>query len=855
MNENLCPKLLKPSRKKAAKAVALNSAAALFVLGALVAGCGPQSVEVGQSVQAAPAAAGPGGPVLSGVSATASSYETGAGKKPERVVNRSGLFETSPGSGVFVHTNDPFAGGGSMWNSGYQPAGADHAPTITFDLGKTYTVNSFHVWNYNEKGYTSRGFQSVDVSASPDGKTYTPAGTYTFDQADGTPDYAGQEIRLKAPVTGRFVQFHAASTYRGDDPGGLSSVEFNAVGPGAPPPRPKKPKTGQKLPPRYARPLLPKPLHGAALPGGENVVFPANTGIVDVTQAPYFAKGDGIADDTQAIQQALSDHAKQAGSVIYLPNGVYLVSDTLRWPPQGVSYGFESLQGQSRNGTVIKLADSTFTGTAHPKAVIGLGAHGSADFFDNMVRNLTIDTGVGNPGAEGMQFFSNNSGCVRDVIIQSGDGYGAVGLDLAYNDQNGPLLVKNVKVIGFDVGIACGHGVNSQTLEHIAVLRQSRLGFENNGQRVTLRDLSSTNSVPALSTKDGLMTLVDSTLTGSGPAAIVGGGGLYARNVRAAGYARLLDASAYPKAPSGPAVTEYSTLPAITLFPSPLRSLNLAIKETPDVPWDAPKTWANVKTFKKAGDKDDTAAAQAAIDSGATTVYFPVGQYTLGATVLVRGAVRRIIGGTADVEVPDSASPGFKIVAGAAPVVVFERINSGYSKAYVLENASARTLVVKDCTNVVGNMTGPGEVFVEDVCANPTTRWTFGHQKVWARQFNIENQGTHCLNDGGTLWILGLKTERGGTLVETKAGGSTEVLGGLSYTTTAGKLAPMFVSTDSSVSVTLDEQWSNPQDDPYTTVISETRGSVTKTLPNTERRGTTLGLYAGYAAKAARAGR
>ena len=84
---------------------------------------------------------------------------------------------------------------------------------------------------------------------------------------------------------------------------------------------------------------------------GENVVFPPDAGIVDVTKAPYYAKGDGRTDDTQAIQQALTDHPNQ-GAIIYLPNGTYLIGDTLKWP-HGLRGGMEEkntvLQGQSRD--------------------------------------------------------------------------------------------------------------------------------------------------------------------------------------------------------------------------------------------------------------------------------------------------------------------------------------------------------------------------------------------------------------------------------------------------------------------------------------------------------------------------
>jgi hypothetical protein len=101
-------------------------------------------------------------------------------------------------------------------------------------------------------------------------------------------------------------------------------------------------------------------------------------------------------------------------------------------------------------------------------------------------------------------------------------------------------------------------------------------------------------------------------------------------------------------------------------------------------------------------------------------------------------------------------------------------------------------------------------------------------QKLWARQLNVENEGTHLLNDGSDVWILGYKTERGGTLLETRGGGRSEVLGGFSYTTTAGKLAPMFVNMDSSVWAFFSEVCYNG--DPFTVRVSERRDAETRSL-------------------------
>ena len=510
-----------------------------------------------------------------------------------------------------------------------------------------------------------------------------------------------------------------------------------------------------------------------------------------MTKPPYGAKGDGVTDDTEAIQRALAAHPNQ-GAIIYLPNGIYLISDTLKWP-HGTRGGEEekdtTLQGQSVAGTILKLKDlcDGFALPRKPRGMIWTGS-APAQRFANEVRNLTFDTGSGNPGAVGMQFMANNQGCLVDVRVISGDGRGVAGIDLRYTNENGPLFISRVRVTGFDYGIWTANSINSQTLENVELEHQNLAGLRSDGQTLAVRKLTSHNTVPAVLNKGGHLALIHSDLTGTGEAgtqpAIVNSGDLFARNVQTRGYAKALDGSA------DDLTGEYASRP----ITGGKTSLALPVKETPQVPWDELSAWIAPQQFGAvANDKnDDTAAIQQAIDSGATTIYFPRGSYKISDTILVRGKARRLIGCRAQLDVVAMKKPVFQVTAGEAPVVVFERFGSGYTKTPTFDNASGRTVVIQHSINVCGTFTGPGDLFLNDICSNPFTNWNFSGQRVWARQLNVENQGEHVVNDGATLWILGMKTERTGPLLITKNGGKTELLGGFSYTTHDGKDGPMF---------------------------------------------------------------
>jgi hypothetical protein len=381
--------------------------------------------------------------------------------------------------------------------------------------------------------------------------------------------------------------------------------------------------------------------------------------------------------------------------------------------------------------------------------------------------------------------------------------------------------------------------------ENLFLHGQSEVGFVNEGQAISIRGLHGSNTVPALTTY-GTLCLIEATITGVGAASqkpgIINfnGGRLFLRDIRTSGYKRALgDVSHTPDSGAayrlgdtdqpptvGPTLAEYASHPTTQAFPSPTESLRLPVKETPEMPSDPPATWANATDFgaDPTGQADSSEAIQRAMDSGAATVFLP-GNYALKKTIEIRGKVRRIIGTGGMIDYQARVHPDFRLGDGDSPVVVIEHFSHVHGG---LEVDTPRTLVlrsVSDCDLTTTSRARGSEWFFEDVV---THKLVLQQQKLWARQLNIENEGTHLLNDGSDVWILGYKTERGGTLLATQGGGRSEVLGGFSYTTTAGKLAPMFVNRDSAVWAFFSEVCYNG--DPFAVRVQETRGSETKNL-------------------------
>ena len=389
----------------------------------------------------------------------------------------------------------------------------------------------------------------------------------------------------------------------------------------------------------------------------ERMLIQQEGNIIDVTRIPDFisafdAHPDGSRPEetTRALIDCydfLIEHPERRG-IIYFPNGMYTVNRTIVYsaPPIMRPNDHENIKrirfrGQSRAGVIIRLADHCpgFGDRMDPKSVISFGKHYrnnavSTNFFEN----ITVHTGVGNPGAVGLRFHGANNEDIRNVAIRSGDGEGHVGLDLPMGACQGYYV--DITVEGFDYGIHASEELaTSLSFEFVSLRDQHKAGIWVEDVSMSIRKLVCRRApVAVLMTHgNGLLNLIDSELLGSGStkAAIEvrntgsGTGHLFARDVSIEGYKGAVRRDGNLDWEGS--ITEYVSHDPLSLFPVPGQtSLHLPVEVTPVIPWQQDfEEWVFVNDFGAGGQDSlpDSQAIQAALNAGRSQVFFLPGTY------------------------------------------------------------------------------------------------------------------------------------------------------------------------------------------------------------------------------------
>jgi len=531
--------------------------------------------------------------------------------------------------------------------------------------------------------------------------------------------------------------------------------------------------------------------------------FPRDSGVINVRA--YGARGDGVHDDTAALQAAIDAARPQneffwSTRIVYIPAGRYLVRDTLRSRDGEERYQAQlALIGDGPDKTRIELPPKSrgFGDPAAPKAVIftssGLlsgspSAGGKRylelgegnDAYANYVEGLSIVIGRGNAGAVGIDFLANNFGAVRNVRVRAAKGSGATGIALERR-WPGPLLISDVTIDGFQYGISVKHSEYGATLQGVKLTGQSRASLRNSGNVIAVRDLVISTAAVGIVNDDERGLIVADGLRFQGRRS----GAVFAQNrghltLKPAEVTGASDHFSQGGAFEGEvALTQYG---ADWVLPRPPRLLDASASSIKD--------WVSVTAFgaKPNSGEDASAAIQLAFSSGAPVVYFPTGRYRIDRALEVPDTLKRIEGMFSVLSVGTRAATfsrehGMLRIGTSGQPLVIDRLgldNANKGAQVGVELSGSRSLLMRDFVSsgaTLMRQPSGGPLVIENAAVLMRVAGPAG---VWASQLNSEGQGVLIRSRGTPLSILGLKTEQNATVLDNEDG-QVEVTGGLLY--------------------------------------------------------------------------
>ncbi|MBO5789183.1 MAG: hypothetical protein J6R42_04480 [Clostridia bacterium] len=570
-----------------------------------------------------------------------------------------------------------------------------------------------------------------------------------------------------------------------------------------------------------------------------------NNIVIDVTKPPYNADNTGRHDCTQALRRAMDDvlirelegvrkirqkllddprencfigfeNRKMKGvptvifpedvapaRIIYFPEGTYLISDTITYSivelcnligdkPASDINRFIHFKGAGMDKVTIKLADHCYPfryGEIRPMISFCRNNNSNINWM-NTFEDITIDAGVGNPGAVGLRFHSANTGKIHNVTIRSSDpdhvGYAAIMMDLCQENYH-----ENIHIDGFKYGIYSTGAGHSRAFENVYMDHILTCGVHSENGIVGLHHATiRTYGAAANANWHTALSLVDVKMVKLGER---GGNAVttrvsctYMRHFSATGFDTVITSGFEPVLAGDGEWEEYNSEDReFRLFPTDRHYIELEVLPQPRYEWNGDRSIvAEVDDYGAVGDgvTDSTAAIQAAMNSGKEYIVFGEGRYFCSAEIKIPKTVKAINFMYCDFAVErdfgDTKETGLFVIEEESDDILYMDDCFAFEKFYgyirFVRHSARRDLAISDMqiqTAALYFNTVPGSrVWLENVASTMGSlggngygvlpNFHFRGQTVWARNYNPERSKHNSLCEEGTkIWIFGFKTE------------------------------------------------------------------------------------------------
>ena len=384
-------------------------------------------------------------------------------------------------------------------------------------------------------------------------------------------------------------------------------------------------------------------------------------------------RGDGRADDSDAIQQALDRARDKTGhGMVFLPSGTYRISRTLIVPPGVRLYGV----GPTRPVILLGANTPGFQQGVSTMIVFGGGDQyrvgdvpvpvptivprdkvvrdANSGTFYSAMSNIDIEIGAGNPAAAGVRFRMAQHAFLSHMEFRLGDGFAGVyqagniienvhfqggryGIvtektspawqftlidstfdgqrDAAIREHEVDLTMVNVAIRNTPVGIEVDRGYGDSLWgKDVRFENVSRAGIIISNENNVFTQIGFENALAQNSPVFARFRDSGRTIAGKGPA----------YKVSSFSYGLMV--------PDLGHMGEYGTQADMEALPAMPAPRTPAIRDLPPM-----AQWVNVRTLGVVGDgkADDTAAIQKAIDAH-PILYFPTGFYKVTDRLVLR---------------------------------------------------------------------------------------------------------------------------------------------------------------------------------------------------------------------------